>query len=98
MRIDTIIMIVVTTAIAAALAVSAWVFNLDTRTPLSVLGIMAALSLPYYVYWRLRKNEATRIIIWDCVKELSFLQEDIKGKENKARINNVVDTLGELGS
>ena len=98
MRIDTIIMIVVTAAIAAALAVSAWVFNLNTSTPLSVLGILAALAIPYYVYWRLRKTEATKIIIWDCVKELSFLEEDIKGKENKARIKNVVNILGELGS
>ncbi|MFC2045198.1 hypothetical protein ACFLUH_00770 [Chloroflexota bacterium] len=96
MRIDTIIMIVVTAAIAAVLTICSWVFDLDTKTPLSVLGILAALSLPYYVYWRLRKTEATKLIIWDCVKELSFLEEDIKGKENKARIKNVVNILGEI--
>ena len=98
MRIDTIIMIAVTAAIAAILAVCSWVFELDTETPLSVLGALTALSLPYYVYWRLRKNETNRLVIWDCVRELSFLQEEIKGKENKARIKNVVDTLGEIGS
>ena len=98
MRIDTIIMIAVTATIAAILAVSFRVFDLDTRTPLAVLGTITAVSLPYYVYWRLRKNEANRLVIWDCVRELSFLQEDIKGKENKARIKNVIDTLGEMGS
>ena len=97
MRIDTIIMIAVTAIIAAILAVTSWGFDLDTKTPLSVLGILSALSLPFYVYWRLRKTEATRLIIWDCVKELSSLEESIKGKENKARIKNIVDILGEMG-
>lgn len=97
MRFDTIIMIVVTTAIGAILAACYWVLNLDTRTPLSVLGVLTAVSLPYYIYRRLRKNEANRLILWDCVRELSFLQEDVKGKDNKAKIKNVIDTLEEMG-
>ena len=86
MKNDAIICLIVTIAIIAAIAISAWVFDIDTKTPLSVFGTGVAVLLPVYVLHRMRSNKKEHAakygvekVVAQSVESLEEVEELVEG-------------------
>lgn len=78
MKKDTKICLVVTIAIIASIGISAWVFHVDTKTPLSVFGLLVAISLPFYIRHRIRCNQKEEAVKYEMEKQIEQYVEELE--------------------